>query len=591
MRWMLLLILAASAFSVEYDISLGTGPVPASASGAPPTGAAGGDLGGTYPNPTVAAARFSAPGAIGSVTPSTGAFTSVTDSGLTSGRVTTASTAGLLADDAGMTYDSAADLLTVNHNGSALPAIPAADDTVLQIGGKDANTVRLIIDGFAGTPTFQGRRANTTNASKSGVVNNDVLCQVAAIGYTSAGAYSTGARASIHLDAAETWDGTNQATKIVFNCTPTGGSTTQANKLTITGQSATFASGVPVTASDTTDASSGTAAAINTLGGVGATKAVWAGTNITAANGVFSDTVDDAITNTTTTMATFAHTSTGTVANSFGTQVLFNLEDDGGTSRNAAAINTQWTIAATATRTSSIAFQTVSSGAALATSMTIAPTVITVPQAVQLQLNSFSAFTITQTAASGGVRACMVVTPAANTTVTSGTEDPQVTFNFARTQTWSTTVPATQREFKIAAPTYDCTAGSQTITEAATVDIIGPPVATANVAITYPCALRIEAGHLEMVGTSGNSLRITTATANGSVATVMSNVGPSGAQTAIQGWLLINVAGTNRYIPFWAAMTHSPREAVYRDAWLNGHRISMTMREYEDECCYCLDAQ
>ena len=41
------------------------------------------------------------------------------------------------------------------------------------------------------------------------------------------------------------------------------------------------------------------------------------------------------------------------------------------------------------------------------------------------------------------------------------------------------------------------------------------------------------------------------ATANGSVATAISSVGPTGAQTTIQGWIRVDVAGTPRYVPFW----------------------------------------
>lgn len=39
--------------------------------------------------------------------------------------------------------------------------------------------------------------------------------------------------------------------------------------------------------------------------------------------------------------------------------------------------------------------------------------------------------------------------------------------------------------------------------------------------------------------------------ANGTVATAITSVGPTGANTSIQGWLAIKVAGTLRYIPYW----------------------------------------
>lgn len=161
-----------------------------------------------------------------------------------------------------------------------------------------------------------------------------------------------------------------------------------------------------------------------------------------------------------------------------------------------------------------------------------------------------SGVAIAQSAAAGGTRQAFTITPAANVSITSGTESPSILINTA-TRTWATTVPSAQRETKFSAPTYACDTAGQTIATAATVSILGPPAAGTNVTITNAVALQIAAGHLEMVGTSGNSLRITTATANNTVATAMSNVGPTGAQTTIQGWLLINVNGTNRYIPFW----------------------------------------
>ncbi len=301
----------------------------------------------------------------------------------------------------------------------------------------------------------------------------------------------------------------------------------------------------------TTDGTSGTAGAISTLGGGGFTKAVWAGTNLTWANGVGSGTITDAVTNTTTSLLTLQHNSSGTVANGFGSRLLFNLQDDTTANQNAASITTTWTTAATATRTSNLVFNTVSSGAALAASLTLTPTTATFPQAVQVTFNGFSSVAITQTAAAGGTRNCLVITPAANLTVTSGTEDPQVIFAFDRVQTWNTTTPATQREFKINQPTYACNAISQTITDGATLAIVGGPIAGTNVTITNKHALWAQAGYITLPGNSGNSLRITSPTANGAVVVTVTGVGPTGAQTTIQGWMIVNVNGTDRFMPFW----------------------------------------
>jgi len=51
--------------------------------------------------------------------------------------------------------------------------------------------------------------------------------------------------------------------------------------------------------------------------------------------------------------------------------------------------------------------------------------------------------------------------------------------------------------------------------------------------------------------TAGNQKLINTV-ANGSVATIMTNLGPTGAQATIQGWIQIkDSGGTTRYIPYW----------------------------------------
>ena len=65
--------------------------------------------------------------------------------------------------------------------------------------------------------------------------------------------------------------------------------------------------------------------------------------------------LDDAITNTLSTIATLAHTSTGTTAAGFGGQILLRLESDTGTLRDAAAIKWEWATATDASRAAQIA--------------------------------------------------------------------------------------------------------------------------------------------------------------------------------------------------------------------------------------------
>ena len=83
--------------------------------------------------------------------------------------------------------------------------------------------------------------------------------------------------------------------------------------------------------------------------------------------------------------------------------------------------------------------------------------------------------------------------------------------------------------------------GAVTVDAAATVYIAGAVAVGASVTLTKSYSLWIDAG----------LPRIDSVTANNTVATVMSNVGPVGANTGIQEWLTIDINGTTRYIPCW----------------------------------------
>ena len=101
---------------------------------------------------------------------------------------------------------------------------------------------------------------------------------------------------------------------------------------------------------------------------------------------------------------------------------------------------------------------------------------------------------IAPTAISSGIHTALTITGSADTTLTSGTEQNDLYFNFARTVQWATSTPATQRAIYIRAPTYSCDTAAQTITTAATLDITGAPASGTNVTITNSYALRVEAG-------------------------------------------------------------------------------------------------
>jgi hypothetical protein len=134
-------------------------------------------------------------------------------------------------------------------------------------------------------------------------------------------------------------------------------------------------------------------------------------------------------------------------------------------------------------------------------------------------LSGTGAALITPLVTTSGTQSAFTITAPANTTQTSGTEINSANFNFSRTLQWATSTPTLQREFLIQAPTYSCDTAAQTITTAATLAITNNPQAGTNVTLTNSYTLWVQSGpslfsgNVFVDGSSG--LQIVQATAAG----------------------------------------------------------------------------
>lgn len=117
---------------------------------------------------------------------------------------------------------------TINQNSGSLTN--GSFTSGLHIGGADSTQTGIFLDAFAAAPTIAGRRANTSNASKSNVASGNTLLNIQAQGYGSTG-YLSG-KATILFIATQDWTDSASGSKLTFNTTPNG-STTQTLAVTI----------------------------------------------------------------------------------------------------------------------------------------------------------------------------------------------------------------------------------------------------------------------------------------------------------------------------------------------------------------------
>lgn len=259
-------------------------------------------------------------------------------------------------------------------------------------GGAIPATTQVI---YSNGTALTGDSAFTRVAGgASALIVDPSLDAVAAIGYGKQGFVAGGTSGDFYLGQTANFTTSAYALRqTAGGITVINGKTGQtvqlaiaaAAKVTLAAATLTVASGTTYVGSDTTDGTSGTAGAINTLGGIGVTKAGWFGTNVTLANGLYAQTVTDATTNTFTNLLTLNHASSGTVAASFGTRILFNLTDDAAVNRNAAGILTAWQTATSGAQTSALSIQTVTAGVGPTTALTVTTAGITIPNGILSQ--------------------------------------------------------------------------------------------------------------------------------------------------------------------------------------------------------------
>jgi hypothetical protein len=117
--------------------------------------------------------------------------------------------------------------LTISGN-ATLPSAGAITGTNIWSVANNSTSNNFLLDAFASSAVFAGRRAQGTSASPTAVGFGNNLAILSGYGYGSTG-YSSGSRAEIRLAGAETWSDTAQGAYIGFFTTALGTTTNTLN--------------------------------------------------------------------------------------------------------------------------------------------------------------------------------------------------------------------------------------------------------------------------------------------------------------------------------------------------------------------------
>lgn len=147
-----------------------------------------------------------------------------------------------------------------------------------------------------------------------------------------------------------------------------------------------------------------------------------------------------------------------------------------------------------------------------------------------------------------GSPVALTLTGAAHTTLTASVESSDVFLNLNRVVQFSTGALGTQRSVRIEAAKY-AFVGASTLTDAATVEISGAPVAWTNATISTACALKIAGGAVAAGNTNAFGLHVTAPTSgtNNYAALFSGNVcfGATPSMGGGVGVVFLANAGTN----------------------------------------------